>query len=89
MSAGARHRLVRTLGRHGLASPTRLLLDAHRPLEPLLADLGAAIGPLLATVAGRSRAEDALRDLDSPGAVDRLIEEIDLHERGSRSADAG
>lgn len=89
MSAGARHRLVRTLGRHGLASPTRLLLDAHRPLEPLLADLGAAIGPLLATVGGRSLAEDAQRDIETPGAVDRLIAEIDDLERGSRGADAG
>lgn len=89
MSAGARHRIVRTLGRHGLASPTRLLLDAHRPLEPLIADLGAAIAPILATVAGRARTEDALRDLEAPGAVDRLIAEIDLHEHGRRGADAG
>jgi hypothetical protein len=89
VTAGSRHRLVRTLGRHGLASPTRLLLDAHRPLEPLLADLGAAIGPLLATVTGRSVADDALRDLETPGAVDRLIAEIDDHDRGSRGADAG
>ncbi len=88
MSA-ARHRIVSTLARHGLASPTRLLLDAHRPLEPLIADLGAAIGPLLATVVGRAQTEDALRDVEMPGAVDRLIADIDLHERGRRGADAG
>jgi hypothetical protein len=90
VSAGPRHRLARTLSRFGLGSPARLLLDAHRPLEPLAADLGAALGPLLAAAAGpRVGAADALDDLDTPGVIDRLITDLDENERGSRGANAG
>jgi hypothetical protein len=90
VSAGRGSRLARALSRHGLASPARLLLDAHRPLEPLIADLGAAVGPLLASAGGehRSRADGILTDTEAPGAVDRLIEELDRHQAESRSADA-
>ena len=91
MSAGRGSRFAQTLIRHGLASPARLLLDAHRPLEPLIADLGAAVGPLLAAAGGerRARVDGVMTDLETPGAVDRLIEELDRHQPGSRSADAG
>ncbi len=90
MTAGRGSRFAQTLIRHGLASPARLLLDAHRPLEPLIGDLGAAVGPLLAAAGGerRTRVEDVVTDLETPGAVDRLIEELDRHRPGSRSADA-
>ncbi len=89
MSAGPESRLARALSRHGLASPARLLLDAHRPLEPLIGDLGAAVGPLLAAAGGeRARIDGALTGLETPGAVDRLIEELDRHQPGTRGADA-
>jgi hypothetical protein len=89
VSAGRGSRFARALGRHGLASPARLLLDAHRPLEPLIADLGAAVGPLIAAAGGERRQVDGvLTDLDEPGAIDRLIVELDQHLPGSTGADA-
>ena len=64
------------LERRGLAAPARLLADAHRPLGPLLADLGVAIGPL-ARVLGGSRVGPATRWLEDPDALDRLVVALD------------
>jgi hypothetical protein len=65
--------LASALRRRGLAAPARLLADAHRPLGPLLDDLGAALGPLL----GASGAAVAQRWLTDPDMLDTLIEELD------------
>jgi len=75
------------LERRGLATPARLLADAHRPLEPLLSDLGAAFGPLLAAAVGR-HADDARAIIGEPGGLDRLIEELDRPVTESPRADA-
>lgn len=64
------------LERRGLAAPARLLADAHRPLGPLLADLGVAIGPLARAIGG-TRAEPLTRWLEDPGALDRLVVALD------------
>ena len=58
-------RLADELGRRGLAAPARLLVDAHRPLAPLLADAGAALGPLIGL---RSAGRAGLRVLLDGGA---------------------
>ena len=81
MSGGPARRIARELGRRGLAAPARLLLDAHRPLSPLLSDAGAAVDPLLRLVGGSSlRGIGGL--LQDPAGLDRLIGEIDeLEER--------
>jgi hypothetical protein len=76
---GPARRIADELRRRGLAAPARLLVDAHRSLEPLLADLGAAFGPLIGAAVG-SRTDDLRAIVDDPGGLDRLIEEID---RGS------
>ena len=69
-------RLAAELTRRGLGVPARLLADAHRPLSPLLTDLGAALGPLLEAAAGpRGRAAAGL--LEDPAALDRVVEQID------------
>jgi hypothetical protein len=85
---GAARRLAQALDRRGLAAPGRLLADAHRPLAPLLNDLGAAIGPLLSTAVD-SRAADLRSILDDPRGLDRVIEELDHRPSQGPRADAG
>jgi hypothetical protein len=85
---GAARRLAEALDRRGLAAPGRLLADAHRPLAPLLHDLGAAIGPLLGTAVG-NRADDLRAILDDPRGLDRVIEELDHRPSQGPRADAG
>ena len=88
MRDGAARRLAEALERRGLAAPGRLLADAHRPLAPLLNDLGAAIGPLLSRAVG-SRADDIRAILDDPRGLDRVIEELDHRPSQGPRADAG
>lgn len=82
--------LADAIGRRGLTAPARLLADAHRPIGPLLADLGAAVGPL-ARLVGGPRAEAATRLLDEPDALDRLMAAIDAEEAAAagEATDAG
>ncbi len=86
MTGGPARRLAEAIGRRGLTAPARLLADAHQPLGPLVADLGAALGPLVsAAVGGRSH---EVRDfLAQPGALDALIEELDRRPTGDSRAD--
>lgn len=87
MTDGPARRLAEAFGRRGLAAPARLLADAHRPLGPLITDLGAAFGPLLNALGGRTAAH--LRDLvDRPGGLDRLIEELDRRAAGDAHVDS-
>lgn len=79
MSADPTRRLAEELTRRGLSTPARLLADAHRPMAPLLSDLGAALVPLLrATGMPRARELDTL--LQEPDALDRLVTELDAAE---------
>jgi hypothetical protein len=79
-------RVADELDRRGLAAPARLLADAHRPLSPLLADLGAALGPLARAVAG-ARGAAAARWLEEPDALDTLVNALDA--RRERRAGPG
>jgi hypothetical protein len=64
------------LERRGLAAPARLLLDAHRPLRPLLAHGATFLGPLLVPLLGaRVRSLQAI--LDEPAAYDALVERLE------------
>ena len=78
--------LAEELDRRGLAVPGRLLADAHRPLSPLIADMGAAIGPLTRAIAGERGASIA-RWLERPGLLDEVVAALD--ERGERRAGPG
>ena len=89
MTDGSARRMADELERRGLAAPARLLLDAHRPLAPLLADLGAAFGPLIGTALGRL-ADDPRALLDDPHGLDGLVSELDRREpQGGTRADSG
>ena len=87
MTDDAARRLAAALERRGLATPGRLLVDAHRPLAPLLSDLSAALGPLLARAAGR-RGADLAALLDDPRGLDGLVEELEPRPRRGSRADA-
>lgn len=86
MSDDAARRLASALERRGLAVPGRLLADAHRPLAPLLSDLAAAFGPLIAPAAGRTAA-DLAAVLDDPRGLDGLTDELDQRPRREPRAD--
>jgi hypothetical protein len=76
MALDPARQVAQELDRRGLATPARLLADAHRPLGPLLADLGVAIGPLARAIGG-TRVGSLTRWLEDPGALDRLIVALD------------
>lgn len=86
MSRDPARRVADELDRRGLAAPARLLADAHRPLAPLLADVGAALGPLTRAVAGE-RAASMMRWLEDPDALDQLVDAFDAP--GERRAGPG
>lgn len=77
-------RIAHELERRGLGAAARLLVDAHRPLAPLVSDMGVALGGLLGVVGGRSVA--ALREfVEDEDALDRLV--VSLDEAGNRRAE--
>jgi len=89
MTDGAARRLADQIERRGLAVPARLLADAHRPLAPLLGDLGAAFGPLIGAALGRL-ADDPRALLDDPHGLDGLVSELDRRKsQGGPRADSG
>jgi hypothetical protein len=68
-------RLAAELERRGLAEPARLFIDAHRPLAPLLSDLGAALAPLV-RLAGQNAGGTADLIADEQ-AMDRVSDALD------------
>lgn len=65
--------LSSALARRGLAAPALLLLEAHRPIRPLLA-LGATfLMPIARPLIGSAAAEVA-KTLDDEAAYDRLTD---------------
>jgi hypothetical protein len=86
VSDGPARRVAETLDRRGLAVPARLFADAHRPLAPLLSDLGAAVGPLIGAAFGR-RGTDAGALLADERGIDRLIDQLDRRMHGGGGAE--
>jgi hypothetical protein len=64
--------LAGELKRRGLDVPARVLLDAHRPVAPLLADGAVMLGPLLDAL-GLRRGASAADLLSQPDGLERLI----------------
>ena len=67
--------LASVLRERGLGEGTALLVDAHRPLGPLISDAAAALGPLARLVGGRW-ADDAARLAEDPDGLERLRDEL-------------
>jgi len=65
-------RLAAELDRRGLAAPTAIVLDAHRPLLPLLRQGVIFFGPMLAPVIGPRRFATLRRLLEDPTSYERL-----------------
>lgn len=83
---GPARRVADELDRRGLTVPGRLFVDAHRLLAPFLADVGAAVGPLIGTAFGRA-ADDPRALLEDPRGLDRLVEQLDRRAQGDPHAD--
>jgi hypothetical protein len=75
MTADGTDALAAELRRRGLAAPARLLLEAHRPLRPLLGDLATFLTPVLGPVLG-GRAVTLGAALDDDAGIDRLLEQL-------------
>jgi hypothetical protein len=67
--------LAAEIRRRGLATPARLLIDAHRPLRPLLGDLATFLSPMLRPLIG-GRATGLGAALDDEAGIDRLMEQL-------------
>jgi hypothetical protein len=61
--------------RRGLAAPARLLLEAHRPLRPLLGDLATFLSPLLRPVLG-GRVTGLGATFGDDVGIERLIDQL-------------
>ena len=75
----AAREIAQALDARGLRVPARLLADAHRPLGPLLSDLGVMAAPLLRMARGSVAAAADL--VERPDALDRLLDALDEDDR--------
>jgi hypothetical protein len=76
VSSRPERRLAEALDRRGLRVPAQILVDAHRPLAPLLGDIASALGPLARLVGGRPAGELAAL-VEDPAGLERLTGELE------------
>jgi len=76
MRDDAARALANELRRRGLAAPAALLIDAHRPLSPLVGSAATFIGPFVRSVAGR-RGRELVTLLEREDGLDRLAAALD------------
>ncbi len=72
--------LADELERRGIGAPAAILLDAHRPLLPLIRQGAIFLGPLLAPILGPRRSGMLRQAVDDPATYERLTARL----RGSR-----
>jgi hypothetical protein len=65
--------LADELERRGVAGPAAILMDAHRPLLPLLRQGVIFLGPLLNPLLGSRRFGVLRRAVEEPAAYDRIV----------------
>jgi hypothetical protein len=68
--------LADELERRGVAGPAAILLDAHRPLLPLLRQGVVFLGPLLSPLLGPRRFDLLRQTLDDPASYDGLSDRL-------------
>jgi hypothetical protein len=76
MREDAARALATELRRRGLAAPAALLLDAHRPMAPLIGTAATFLGPLLHSVVGR-RGRELVALLEGEDGLDQLAAALD------------
>lgn len=64
--------LADELERRGVAGPAAILMDAHRPLLPLIRQGVIFLGPLLTPLLGSRRFDVLRKAVDDPVAYDRI-----------------
>jgi hypothetical protein len=72
-------RLVDALDRRGLVGPASILLEAHRPILPLVSQGVIFLGPLLAPMIGLRRFAALRRAIDDPDALEQLASRLGRH----------
>ena len=68
--------LAEELERRGLAGPAAILLDAHRPLLPLVRQGVVFLGPLLSPLLGPRRSDLLRQILEDPATYDGLTDRL-------------
>lgn len=68
--------LADELERRGIGAPAAILMDAHRPLLPLLRQGVIFLGPLLGPLLGPRRFGVLRGVVDDPAAYDQLAGEL-------------
>ena len=75
--------LADELERRGIGGPAAILLDAHRPLLPLIRQGAIFLGPLLNPLLGPRRYGLLRQALEDPATYDRLAARLaDEHRDG-------
>ena len=69
------------LERRGIGGPAAILMDAHRPLLPLLRQGAIFLGPLLGPLLGPRRHGLLRQALDDPGTYDRIAARLGAERR--------
>lgn len=73
--------LVDELERRGIGGPAAILMDAHRPLLPLLRQGAIFLGPLLNPLLGPRRLGALRQALEDPATYDRIAARLGAADR--------
>ena len=77
-------RLADEIERRGIGAAAAILLDAHRPLLPLLRQGAIFLGPLVGPILGSRRHAILRRAVEDPGAYERLTARLAEHRSEGR-----
>jgi len=78
--------ITHDLAQRGLAAPAAILLDAHRPLLPLLRLAGIFLAPFAGPLLGSWRLGRLIAAAADPAAYDRLTKRLATHRTAPSTA---